>query len=108
MTGGFAVDRTTLHRAAPSFADAGQELTEALAHLRSVLAGCADMCGDDEHGRAFAAHYHPRAASVHDVLALGGPAVHRIGTGVSTMATDYSHMEDVNTRAVPKISETGT
>jgi hypothetical protein len=81
MPGSFAVDPTTLHRAAPSFADAAQELTQALAHLRSVLADCADMCGDDEHGRAFAAHYQPRAASVHGVLDLGGPAVDRIGTG---------------------------
>lgn len=85
--------------AAPKFADAGADLAEALTQLQSVLAGCKNMCGDDEQGRKFAEGYNPAAETVEKSLTFSSTAVKKLGTAVKTMGDNYQELEDKGTKA---------
>jgi uncharacterized protein YukE len=72
MSGGFATQPDDLDAAARRFDEAADVAAQALAELRSTLAGLGDYLGADEQGRAFAARYDPAAAD--GLAALGHEA----------------------------------
>lgn len=92
------VDVGRIRDAPPKFESAGEKLTEALTQLRQVLAGCAEMCGDDEQGREFAAGYNPAAATIEKSLTFAAKGVSKVGDAVKGMADGFTGAEDTNTR----------
>jgi len=95
----FHVDPDRLPKAAPKFTDAGADLAAALTALRSVLAECTAMCGDDEQGRIFAKGYDPAAKTIAESLTFASTAVKGVGSAVQVMADNYEELEDKGTRA---------
>lgn len=83
-----------LAKAPAKFADAGGDLAAALTQLQSVLAGCKDMCGNDEQGQTFQAGYDEAAATVAKSLKFASTGVKKVGTAVKAMSDNYQELED--------------
>ena len=98
MPDGIQADPDVNRGAAPTFAAASDGLSAALAELRSVLAECAGMCGDDEQGRAFAEGLTPRGRLIDEALAFAVTGVAAVGEAVSAMGTNYTALEEANAR----------
>ena len=94
----FRVDLDHLRCAAPRFSEASADLSAALARLCSVLADCADMCGNDKEGREFAAAYEPNRELLNEAVALasgglGAIAECLVGTACNYAAADTTHAQ---------------
>lgn len=98
MPDGFEVEPAVQQGAARQFARASDELSAALDELSLELASLAGMCGDDEHGRAFAAKWERKAEELTTAVgdAAGGVAV--MSERVGAMAAGYIRCEDANER----------
>ncbi len=107
MPDGFEVDSEAAGRAAPKFSAAADELAAAVADLRSVLAGTAAMCGDDEQGRKFANGYEPAAKLVDESLVFAAKGVFAVSDALTAMGGNYTNAEDINVRASRRIALDG-
>jgi uncharacterized protein YukE len=89
----FSVNPDSLRSAGAQFGPQDDALTQALAQLKSALAGLNGMCGDDEQGHKFASQYEPKAAQLQEVLGQMALGLGKIGQGLQTMADNYDRAD---------------
>ncbi|WP_433802489.1 hypothetical protein [Actinomycetospora sp. CA-084318] len=89
MTGAFGTRPEDLEAAATRFDEAGRIAAEAVAALRSTLAGLGDVAGDDEQGRTFAAQYDPKAAEGITAIGQEAAGLSSVGGALRATAAEY-------------------
>jgi uncharacterized protein YukE len=89
----FSVNPDSLRSAGAQFGPQDDALTQALAQLKSALAGLNGMCGDDEQGHKFASQYEPKAAQLQEVLGQMAVGLGKVGQGLQTMADNYERAD---------------
>jgi uncharacterized protein YukE len=89
VSGGFGTQPGELDAAAARFDEAARTVADAVAALRSTLAGLGAYVGTDEQGRAFAAQYDPKAADGFAAMAGEADAVRSLGQALRSSAREY-------------------
>lgn len=99
-SGGFSVQVEDFAAVAPTFTQAGRELSAAETKEAAALDGLGAFWGTTAHGPDFGAKYQPLATKVLALAAMCGVAIEGVGSGLTDMGKQYGVTEAEITAAL--------